>query len=143
MPHKKRKLNFFLKVSGVTIETPSIRYMRPHVNDFRGNTSIYLPSTVLSGVPPWREEEKKIVERACSGLEVNKFIRDKLQPDEIFHRLFNDAIDSLYRELQRDLQCTNYGIHNLIKVSDKTATNTPNPLPPKHTHTTEKELGDG
>ncbi|XP_068695740.1 uncharacterized protein [Montipora foliosa] len=100
---------------GVTTETPSIRCMRPHVNDLRGNSSSYLPPTVLF-VPPRREEEKAIFERTCSSLEVNKFICDKLQPDEIFHCLFNDAIDSLYRELQRDLQYTNYGIHNLIKV---------------------------
>ena len=90
--------------------------MRPHVNDLRGNSSSYLPPTVLF-VPPRREDEKAIFERTCSSLEVNKFISDKLQPDEIFHCLFNDAMDSLYRELQRDLQNTNYGIHNLIKVS--------------------------
>ena len=90
--------------------------MRPHVNDLRGNSSSYLPHTVLF-VPPRREDEKAIFERTCSSLEVNKFISDKLQPDEIFHCLFNDAMDSLYRELQRDLQNTNYGIHNLIKVS--------------------------
>ena len=107
--------------------------MRPHVNDFRGNSRLYLPPTVLS-VPPRREEEKAIFERACSSLEVNKFIRDKLQPDEIFHRLFNNAIDSLYRELQRDLQYTNYGIYNLIKVSGETATTLP-PFPQTHTHT--------
>ena len=110
--------------------------MRPNVNDFRGNSRLYLPPTVLS-VPPRREEEKAIFERACSSLEVNKFIRDKLQPDEIFHRLFNDAIDSLYRELQRDLQYTNYGIYNLIKVSGETATTLP-PFPQTHTHTQPK-----
>lgn len=117
--------------------------MRPHVNDVRGNSSSYLPPTVLF-VPPRREEEKAIFERTCSSLEVNKFICDKLQPDEIFHRLFNDAIDSLYRELQRDLQYTNYGIHNLIKVSGETATTPPPPFPKQtHTHTTERELGGG
>ena len=63
------------------------------------------------------EEEKGIFERACSRQEVNKFIHDKLQPDEEFHRLFNGAIDFLYQELQRDLQDTHYVIHNLIKVS--------------------------
>ena len=117
--------------------------MRPHVNDLRGNSSSYLPPTVLF-VPPRREEEKAIFERTCSSLEVNKFICDKLQPDEIFHRLFNDTIDSLYRELQGDLQYTNYGIHNLIKVSGETAT-TPPPFPQTHTHThtTEKELAGG
>lgn len=138
MPHKNCNLIFF-QVSSVTIETPRTRSMRPHVNDFRGNSRLYLPPTVLS-IPPRREEEKAIFERACSSLEVNKFIRDKLQPDEIFHRLFNDAIDSLYRELQRDLQYTNYGIYNLIKVSGETATTLP-PFPQTHTHTTEKELG--
>ena len=55
--------------------------------------------------------------RESSSLDLNKFISDELQPNEDFHGLFNDATDSLYRELQRDLQNTNYGIHNLIKVS--------------------------
>ena len=59
--------------------------------------------------------------RESSSLDLNKFISDELQPNEDFHRLFNDAIDSLYRELQRDLQNTNYGIHNLIKVGDEAA----------------------
>ena len=121
--------------------------MRTHVNDFRGTSSLYLPPTVLS-VPPRREEEKAIFERACSSLEVNKFIRDKLQPDEIFPRPFNDALDSLYRELQRDLQYINYGIYNLIKVCGETATPPPRPSPKKHTHThthtrNRKELGGG
>ena len=111
--------------------------MRPHVNDLRGNSSSYLPPTVLF-VPPRREEEKAIFERACSSLEVNKFICDKLQPDEIFHRPINDAIDSLYRELQRDLQYTNYGIYNLIKVSGETA---PAPTSNPPTPTTEKDWG--
>ena len=59
---------------------------------------------------------------------MNNFIRDELQPNEEFHRLFNDAIDSLYRELQRDLQYTEYAIHNLIKVGGETASR---PLYPK------------
>ncbi|KAM7442449.1 2 5 oligoadenylate synthetase [Porites harrisoni] len=53
--------------------------------------------------------------RESSSLDLNKFISDELQPNEDFHRLFNDATDSLYRELQRDLQNTNYRIHNLIQ----------------------------
>ncbi|CAH3018738.1 unnamed protein product [Porites evermanni] len=53
--------------------------------------------------------------RDNSSLDLNKFIRDELQPNEEFHRLFNDAVDSLYRELQRDLQGTEYAVHNLIK----------------------------
>lgn len=101
--------------------------MQPDLNDFRGNTSFYLPPTVLS-VPPIREKERGIFDRACSSLDVNKFISDKLQPDEKFHGLFNDTIDSLYRELQRDLQYTNYGIHNLVKVSGEKA---PPPQPEK------------
>ena len=59
-----------------------------------------------------REEERGIFERACSSQEVNNFIRDELQPNKEFHRLYNDAINSLYEELQRV-----YGIHNLIEVS--------------------------
>ena len=66
-------------------------------------------------------------------------MHDKLQPDETFHRLFNDAIDSLYRELQRDLQYTNYGIYNLIKVSGETAL-PPHPPPSPHN---QKGLGGG
>lgn len=54
--------------------------------------------------------------RDNSRLDLNRFIRDELQPNEEFHRLFNDAVDSLYRELQRDLQGTEYAVHNLIKV---------------------------
>ena len=61
--------------------------------------------------------------------EVYKFIHDELRPDEEFNRRFNDAIDSLYRELQSGLHNKDYGIHNLIKVSGETL------LPPTHTHT--------
>lgn len=57
-----------------------------------------------------------------------KFIHDELRPDEEFSCLFNDAIDSLYTELQSDLHNKDYGIHNLIKVSGETL------LPPTHTH---------
>ena len=59
--------------------------------------------------------------RENSNLDLNKFICDELQPNEEFNRLFNGAIDSLYRELQRELQHTKYGIHNLIKVGVETA----------------------
>lgn len=126
MSHKKlycvTVTKFYLicfQVSGVTIEIPSIRCMRPHVNDFRGNTSFYLPPTVLS-VPTMREEEKGIFERACSSQEVNNFISDELQLDKEFHRLYNNAFNSLYEELQRVLPNTFYGIHNLIEVSGET-----------------------
>ena len=110
------------QVSGVTIETPSIRCMRPHVNNLRGNTSFYLPPTVLS-VPPMRKEENGIFERACSSQEVNNFISDELQPNKEFHSLYNDAINSLYEELQNFSPNTFYGIHNLIEVSGETAPN--------------------
>ena len=63
-----------------------------------------------------REEENGIFERACSSQEVNNFISDELQPNKEFHRLYNDATNSLYEELQRV-----YGIHNLIEVSSETA----------------------
>ena len=63
-----------------------------------------------------REEENGIFERACSSQEVNNFISDELQPNKEFHRLYNDATNSLYEELQRV-----YGIHNLIEVSGETA----------------------
>ena len=59
---------------------------------------------------------------------MNKFICDELQPNEEFHRLFNDAVDSLYRELQTDLKGTEYAVHNLIKVGGQTA---PLPSPEK------------
>ena len=76
-------------------------------------------------LPSMRKEEKGIFERAHSSLEVNKFVSDELQPDGEFHGLLNNAIDSLYRELQKGLEYTNYGIHNLIKVTAK-----PPPAPP-------------
>ena len=65
--------------------------------------------------------------RENSSLNLNKFICDELQPNEEFHRLFNDAFNSLYRKLQTDLQDTKYAcatestIHNLIKVGGQTA----------------------
>ena len=63
--------------------------------------------------------------RENSSLNLNKFICDELQPNEEFHRLFNDAFNSLYRKLQTDLQGTEYAtestIHNLIKVGGQTA----------------------
>ena len=96
--------------------------MRPHFNDFRGNTSFYLPPTVLS-VPTMREEEKGIFERACSSKEVNNFISDELQLDKEFHRTYNDAFNSLDEKLQRVLPNTFYGIHILIEVSGETAPN--------------------
>ena len=70
--------------------------------------------------------------RENSSLNLNKFICDELQPNEEFHRLFNDAFNSLYRKLQTDLQDTEYAtestIHNLIKVGGQTA---PLPSPEK------------
>ena len=78
-------------------------------------------------LPSMRKEEKGIFERARSSLEVNKFVSDELQPDGEFHGLLNNAIDSLYRELQKGLEYTNYGIHNLIKVTAYTAP-CPSPL---------------
>ena len=56
---------------------------------------------------------------------MNIFISDELQPDEEFYGLYDDAIDSLYKELQRVLQSTFYGIHNLIEVSGETAQSPP------------------
>ncbi|KAM7440243.1 2 5 oligoadenylate synthetase [Porites harrisoni] len=55
--------------------------------------------------------------RKNSSLDLNKFICDELQPNEEFHRLCNDAVDSLYQKLQTDLPGTDEGdkIHNLIK----------------------------
>ena len=75
--------------------------------------------------------------RDNSSLDLNKFIRDELQPNEEFHRLFNDAVDSLYRELQRDLQGTEYAVHNLIKVGGQTA-----PLPAPENWVVEKDAGE-
>ncbi|CAH3018746.1 unnamed protein product, partial [Porites evermanni] len=78
------------------------------------NSIFHLVPMFLS-LPSMRKEEKGIFERARSSLEVNKFVSDELQPDGEFHGLLNNAIDSLYRELQKGLEYTNYGIHNLIK----------------------------
>ena len=75
--------------------------------------------------------------RENSRLDLNKFICDELQPNEEFHRLFNDAVDSLYRELQTDLQGTEYAIHNLIKVGGQTA-----PLPSPEKWVVEKDAGE-
>ena len=72
-------------------------------------------------LPSMRKEEKRIFEQACSSLEVNKFVSDELQPDDEFHGLLNNAIDPLYRKLQKGWEYTNYGIHNLIKVTAETA----------------------
>lgn len=75
--------------------------------------------------------------RENSSLDLNKFISDELQPNEEFHRLLNDAVDSLYRELQTDLQDTEYPIHNLIKVGGQTA-----PLPSPEKWVVEKDAGE-
>ena len=75
--------------------------------------------------------------RENSSLNLNKFICDELQPNEEFHRLFNDAVDSLYQELQTDLQGTEYPIHNLIKVGGQTA-----PLPSPEKWVVEKDAGE-
>ena len=78
--------------------------------------------------------------RENSSLNLNKFICDELQPNEEFHRLFNDAFNSLYRKLQTDLQGTEYAtentIHNLIKVGGQTA-----PLPSPEKWVVEKDAG--
>ena len=84
------------------------------------NSISHLVAKFLS-LPSMRKEEKGIFERACFSLEVNKFVSDELQPDEEFHGLLNKAIDSLYGELQKGLEYTDYGIHNLIKVTAETA----------------------
>lgn len=76
---------------------------------------------MLLSLPSMRKEEKGIFEQARSSLEVNKFVSDELQPDDEFHGLLNDAIDPLYRKLQKGWEYTNYGIHNLIKVTAETA----------------------
>ena len=75
--------------------------------------------------------------RDNSSLDLNKFIRDELQPNEEFHRPFNDAVDSLYQELQTDLQGTEYPIHNLIKVGGQTA-----PLPSPEKWVVKKDAGE-
>ena len=72
---------------------------------------------------------------ACSSGDVNIFIRDYLQPDEEFHHLYNDAIHSLYIELQRLLGDTFYGIHNLIELSGATTFSPP-------THSKERRRGN-
>ena len=52
---------------------------------------------------------------------MNKFISDELQPNEEFHRLCNNAVDSLYQKLQTDFPGTEDDkIHNLIKVGGQT-----------------------
>ena len=68
--------------------------------------------------------------RENSSLDLNKFVCDELQPNEVFHRLCKDAVDSLYRKIQTDLPGTDEGdkIHNLIKVGGQTA---PIPSPEK------------
>ena len=75
--------------------------------------------------------------RENSRLDLNKFICDELQPNEEFHRLFNDAVDSLYRELQTDLKGTEYAVHNLIKVGGQTA-----PLPSPEKWVVKKDAGE-
>ncbi|KAM7429267.1 2 5 oligoadenylate synthetase [Porites harrisoni] len=62
-----------------------------------------------------REEGKGPFDRARSSQEVNIFIRNELQPDEGFHGFYDDAIDSLYKGLQRVSKSTFYGIHNVIE----------------------------
>ena len=76
-----------------------------------------------------------LLDLACSSGEVNIFIRHCLQPDEKFHHLYNDAIHSLYKELQRLLGDTFYGIHNLIEVSGATTFSPP-------THSKERRRGN-
>ena len=51
--------------------------------------------------------------------------RDELQADKEFHGLYDDAYDSLYKELQRVLKNTFYGIQNLTEVSGETAQSPP------------------
>ena len=68
-----------------------------------------------------REEGIGLFDQARSSVEVNIFIRDELQPDKEFHGLYDDAIDSLYKELQRVLKNTFYGMQNLTEVSGETA----------------------
>ena len=62
--------------------------------------------------------------RDNSSQNLNEFIRDVLQPNDEFHRLFNNAIDSLHRNLQT---FTGYGNENPIKVNGETS---PYPSPP-------------
>ncbi|CAH3113461.1 unnamed protein product, partial [Porites lobata] len=78
-------------VSGVTTETPK-------------SSSFSFP-----------REEKGLFDRACSSREVEIFIHDELQPDKGFDRLYDKAIDSLYKKLRRVLPNTFYGIHDFIE----------------------------
>ena len=69
---------------------------------------------------------KGLFDRACSSEEVNILIHDELQPDEGFHGLYEKAIDSLKKKLEKVLLNTFYGIHSFIEVSGETALQTPN-----------------
>ena len=64
---------------------------------------------------------KGLFDRACSSEEVNLLIHDELQPDEGFHGLYDEAIDSLEKKLRKVLPNTFYGIHSFIEVSGETA----------------------
>ena len=68
----------------------------------------------------------EIFDRACSSEEVNILIHDELQPDEGFHGLYEKAIDSLKKKLEKVLLDTFYGIHSFIEVSGETALQSPN-----------------
>ena len=68
----------------------------------------------------------EIFDRACSSEEVNILIHDELQPDEGFHGLYEKAIDSLKKKLEKVLLDTFYGIHSFIEVSSETALQSPN-----------------
>ena len=48
-----------------------------------------------------------------------------MQPDKGFDRLYDKAIDSLYKKLRRVLPNTFYGIHDFIEVSDETLPHPP------------------
>ena len=69
---------------------------------------------------------KGLFDRACSSEEVNILIHDELQPDEGFHGLYEKAIDSLKKKLEKVLLNTFYGIHSFIEVSGETALQPPN-----------------
>ena len=104
LPHKnyslfEQWLNF--RVSGVTTETPK-------------SSSFSSP-----------REEKGFFDRAFFSQEVEIFIHDELQPDKGFDRLYDKAIDSLYKKLRRVLPNTFYGIHDFIEVSDETLPHPP------------------
>ena len=76
--------------------------------------------------------------RGNSSLDLNKFICDELQPNEEFHRLCNDAVDSLYQKLQADLPSTEDNkIHNLIKVGGQKA-----PVPSPEKWVVKKDAGE-